>query len=639
MYTHFFLKKSVQYVRALYDSNSFHFNLLVDSNNIPARKAAAAQEEQFFSELKKDLDSTQPMDFFDLGPSSSSSSSFTSIHQRPFSQIGTEQTFPTPRIQNFSLQQQDQLPVEEPQYFSRITADRMPVDLTFKKVSDFINRVNNIINFEGFFPGASLNVAFTFLKKGLESEQLPEEERILYQFGIVRLFLDFAPPTNTFQKEIYGTHLISKMEEIINSYAQSKEAKLKRFANYARIYLGKLFIALDCFDEAYEAFSQVGNKYTKTYLVDIAEMIIDHGYRPSDLGEDQDPNEYVIKLLSNPISSTSKSGSSKRTRATGGEFGANSESIGRPQFLTSKSVQRRKDDLCAEAFQRIEGTHRTTHPTRTTTTHFSELTQSAQSRSSSPTGDWRDLSTRRRKRTAPVEADDADRLDDDLRELKRSRFSTTTTHPSTSVQSIQSLGTSSRREGGELSTQEEEEFNVTGDYELTDDYEFRNDYDGYESSQTSSPEDFLPLEDRDQETDDFLSQTFREEFRRLLYLGKAHRNEEAVRYFLLAKECARKIGDQQALAKTEIGLGNARDGDRIGHYQAALGIAQEIGDRSLEAQALIGLGNSSRNQEALDYYREAFKIAPSEKLREQASNGIRRVEKIINFSSRHRRGS
>lgn len=77
-----------------------------------------------------------------------------------------EETTSTPRTQNSSLQQQEQPLPEEPEYFTVV--DKMPRDLTFQKVSDFINRVNNVINFTGFFPTASVKVAFTFLKNALK---------------------------------------------------------------------------------------------------------------------------------------------------------------------------------------------------------------------------------------------------------------------------------------------------------------------------------------------------------------------------------------------------------------------------------------------------------------------------------------
>lgn len=147
-------------------------------------------------------------------------------------------------------------------------------------------------------------------------------------------------------------------------------------------------VALGHLDDAYEMFMTVGDKYTKTYLVDIAEMIIDHGYRPSDLGN-KDPNEYVIELLSSS-NSAPKSGGSKRTRATFGGYEANLESIGRPQFLTSKPVQKRRDALLEQALQIQTGEEEseTILPRSTaTTTRFSGATQSIQSRSSSRTED------------------------------------------------------------------------------------------------------------------------------------------------------------------------------------------------------------------------------------------------------------
>jgi tetratricopeptide (TPR) repeat protein len=139
----------------------------------------------------------------------------------------------------------------------------------------------------------------------------------------------------------------------------------------------------------------------------------------------------------------------------------------------------------------------------------------------------------------------------------------------------------------------------------------------------------------------YLNQTFfyqnqREECRRLLCLGKAHRKEAAASYFQPAKAIAQEIGDLQTLAKAEIGLGNAHDDNQIEHYRAALDIARKIGDRSLEAQALIGLGNAysakRHNATAHQHFSDAVKIVPTEALREKANNGRKRAEHFLSKS-------
>ena len=136
------------------------------------------------------------------------------------------------------------------------------------------------------------------------------------------------------------------MKSIIKKYSKLREAKLKRFANYARIYLGKLLVVLGHFDEAYKVFQQVENRCTKTYLVDMAEMIIDHGYRPAELG-DKDPSAFAISLLmqaSHPSKENGDRCNSVRKKSHGSTE-VNPESLGRPHFLSKRTVKERYTDV------------------------------------------------------------------------------------------------------------------------------------------------------------------------------------------------------------------------------------------------------------------------------------------------------
>ncbi len=134
----------------------------------------------------------------------------------------------------------------------------------------------------------------------------------------------------------------------------------------------------------------------------------------------------------------------------------------------------------------------------------------------------------------------------------------------------------------------------------------------FEADKLSSPRGFFSptAEDIAEEENELtgLSQTFssrnlRQEYRRLLCLGKAHRHEKAEGYFWSAKS-----------------------------------IAEEIGDLSLEAQAEIGLGNAycaaKNNEEGLKYFSKALKIAPTQELRNKAFSG---QEKAKSFIKRKRR--
>ncbi len=97
----------------------------------------------------------------------------------------------------------------------------------------------------------------------------------------------------------------------------------------------------------------------------------------------------------------------------------------------------------------------------------------------------------------------------------------------------------------------------------------------------------------------------------LIYIGTVYSNElndpkSAISYFRKALRLD-KI-NKKSKAKAYIGLGNARDDDRIKHYREAEGLAREIGDKSLLCQALIGKGNV-RDGDNIKHYREAEELA------------------------------
>ena len=93
-----------------------------------------------------------------------------------------------------------------------------------------------------------------------------------------------------------------------------------------------------------------------------------------------------------------------------------------------------------------------------------------------------------------------------------------------------------------------------------------------------------------------------------LILIKQNQHQTAILLFKRASEQALAMNNLPLQAQALIGLGNARDGDRISHYRAALALAQQIGAPSLQAQALIGLGNA-KDGAHIQHYRDALALA------------------------------
>jgi hypothetical protein len=290
----FVLHGNSNYVRSLHHNN--HFNLLVDSTNERACEAASVQEQRFLQQQRQDLASSLDvedgidassslMNYFPASAISPPFSSLSAHHQSIPAMAGPSVPATTRAPSSVSTLSESTRREEQETEQVRSISRRDP-HLTLETVSQFINRDKKFPRFPTLTRQKSIGAAFAFLQNALTAipSLLSVEDKILYQFGMVRLFLEFQYHPAPLTSEQHGRNLTSHMSSIIKEYFKSKEAKLKIFANYARIYLGKLFVVSRRFDDAYAVFQQVGSKYTKTYLVNIAEMIIDHGYRPAELG-------------------------------------------------------------------------------------------------------------------------------------------------------------------------------------------------------------------------------------------------------------------------------------------------------------------------------------------------------------------
>jgi predicted RNase H-like nuclease len=75
----------------------------------------------------------------------------------------------------------------------------------------------------------------------------------------------------------------------------------------------------------------------------------------------------------------------------------------------------------------------------------------------------------------------------------------------------------------------------------------------------------------------------------------------------------------RAKAQAHIGLGNARDGDRVAHYRQALTLTK---DPELQAQAHIGLGNARADNVQIPHYNKALELTNDPELQAQAYIGL-----------------
>ena len=98
----------------------------------------------------------------------------------------------------------------------------------------------------------------------------------------------------------------------------------------------------------------------------------------------------------------------------------------------------------------------------------------------------------------------------------------------------------------------------------------------------------------------------------------------------------KELNDLSIQAQALIGLGNARDGNRIDHYHNALNLGKELNNLSIQAQALMGLGNASRDQESIDYFKGVLELPCAAHVKKKAIENIQRTQRIMGFSGGRR---
>ncbi len=448
-------------------------------------------------------------------------------------------------------------------------------------------------------------------------------------FGTARLAYEhnFCPQWQSRQDQARGLSkilmYIAKKLDIPSTPFQ------RRFANYAKIYAGKALMALNEFHKAHTLFRQVKKQYSKTGLIDVAEMILEHGYRPDDLG-DEAPEDYSKRLLQEAGKRPSAIPPRRRQpRPKRLDQNMAVEKAGHPLFANRRRKETRKlwevadphvpSSSSSSSSEEEEGeelketiSSPETRPIRSNKRSAAELqNKQVQKRprmvrkipSSSSSSSEEDEDSPQTPREASIESLPSSPLDLGMTSQPRSR---------------QNL----RKRSAFIALDIKQEPSSPKRLKLSDQV---IDSERETSSSSSSSEDNSILEEmqRQKHRENQILRSFafgertpHQECRRLLLLAEATKGEESEKYIDQAEKFVRELKSDQLMARVLVNKGNNNrkinsTDEAIRCFNEALKLAHPKSITAIKAN--IGIGNKygslKKDEEASVYFKKAYKDA------------------------------
>ncbi len=356
--------------------------------------------------------------------------------------------------------------------------------------------------------------------------------------------------------------------------------------------------------------------YSKSWVLDVAEMIMKVDYRPSDMGH-QSAERYVKHLLDH-IETIQDNAVVKVHRSRNPIHLHNHKEIrdlSHPQFLSGRKTKERLEKLKHHIDRGSSyGSHRRDElPARTTP--LRSLTQDDRgvrrksSRREQPSRYARSLT---RDKHEEVEEDILTSPPHNLDSHKRLREERIPFRGTTRPRIIPDSPRSSPQSLFSVEGVEEEIEEETSPLSS----EWRGESDREDETELGHPKHHDDLSSYELES--WLPQQRQNllKCRYLMMQGEIHTFDEAVLYFRQAYDLARKIGAKELESRSLLGLGKCRYNDEtmttFDCFHQSLKIAQEIGHSFIESLAYIGLGNqligSSQWGQRQSYYRQALEV-------------------------------
>jgi hypothetical protein len=461
-----------------------------------------------------------------------------------------------------------------------VTEDAMDVDgprFTFTE-DDFARFLHNKIKrLPGIDHGRQnhLRVAYEYCEDK-KTHTLDPNKKFTFLLGQAKLLLE---------RNYLGEEQNEQREALRNVFdaMQTQHGIKDRLTHYGKTYRIKHLVKLTRYQEAYNLFKTLSQKFTQTSRVDIAGIIIENNFIPEEFSSAEEARKYAVDLIT-----TTTVG--RRRQSQSGNKSNTVNNLGAPDYLNSTVPQTKKGSLLRRA--------------------------------------------RRQNRAVPIDST-AEAVDEQLDILDTfnirrvddeidSTSGTSRVSGQARVSSPYRSSTKRKRSSSEDDERPRKKARILEEGSSSKNVKSARG-DRVPRTRLHSPEDEgnstdLWEEENDQETffysPDFNTQ--KDRARKYIYWGKSLKNDVASDKYKKALEIAREIHDQTLEAQALIGLGNAKytNSDHPHNdywYLEAREIAHQIHDQTLEAQALIGLGNArytNSDHPHNDYwYLEAREIA------------------------------
>lgn len=224
----------------------------------------------------------------------------------------------------FGIEPPNHVHVEETHTPSHSTRIRLSLPCTlltqdnFDNITRFINQTSPTLPHKN--KEDSLKASYLFL------ENMQKKEATLSGVSVSRLLTYKAllgqarltteqeySPIDTPLKE-HLESLIGRLKDVSTEYWTLQKQERDKLSHYTNIYLGKLHVFLDQHTEAWTFFSHLKPRYTKSYYIDMAELILTYKYTPPTKPSNFTNKEYALSLLKN-LKSVKSLSTTPRTRS------------------------------------------------------------------------------------------------------------------------------------------------------------------------------------------------------------------------------------------------------------------------------------------------------------------------------------
>ncbi|WP_010298695.1 hypothetical protein [Candidatus Odyssella thessalonicensis] len=190
----------------------------------------------------------------------------------------------------------------------------------------------------------SLEQAYAYLEQEEEifAEHTPDKVALLQ--AKIRLAFNHHFTPETTDRTAFLTNLLTRLNQYIQTHQNTADRTHRLLLNYSYMYKGKILRALGLYSEAYQAFMAIEDGYSTAWRLDLAEMIIDDGFRPETVRATALPG-YLQTLLQSTTKLRNQPTRKKQNLNIDKEDYKEIRQLAHPSYSHVSDLRKRKQDL------------------------------------------------------------------------------------------------------------------------------------------------------------------------------------------------------------------------------------------------------------------------------------------------------